>query len=125
VGFGINLRGDLTKLSDTELAEKFEKTSRALDVAVHDPRWNKVKLRWSFRGPFRHPWFYPITSIFGGSGPGFGILSTALGPFLSTRIGGKRAALTDLVDQHLLLCELRDLQDETERRMNQRRATDS
>jgi hypothetical protein len=120
--FSINLRGDLAKLSDAELADLFEKTSRKLDTAVHDPRSKNSKLRWSFRGPLRHPWFYPMTSVFGGSIPGMHFFKNALGPFLSTRFGAKSAAITDLMDQHLLQCELRDLNDEMERRVARRRA---
>ena len=121
--WSINLRGDLAKLNDDELAKRFDDTSRAFDTAVNEPRSNGVKLRWSFRGPLRHPWFYPFTSVLAGSGPGFIFLSNSLGPFLSTRIAAKRAAMTDLMDQHLLLCELRDLNDETERRVARRRGS--
>lgn len=118
--FSINLRADLAKLNDAELAERFQKISQAYETAVNEPRWNNMKLSWSFRGPLRHPWFYPILSVLGGSAPGFRYYGIALGPFLGTRLGGKRAAMTDLMDQHLLLCEVRDLKDEMERRVDQR-----
>jgi hypothetical protein len=80
--FFINLRGDLAKLSDAELAERLDQTSQAFDVSVNEPRSNGAKLRRSFRGPLRHPWFYPLTSVLVGSGPAFFVFGSALNPFL-------------------------------------------
>ena len=119
----INLRGDLATLSDAELADRLAKTSQAFDTAMREPRSHGVTLRWSVRGPLRHPWFYPFTSFLAGWGPGFALFQSALGPFLSTRFGAKRAPMTDLLDQHLLLCELRDLNDVLERRVARRQAS--
>ena len=51
MGFGINLRGDLAKLSDAELAQRLDQMSRALDIAAKEPRWTGIKLWFSFRGP--------------------------------------------------------------------------
>ena len=118
--FSINLRGDLTKLSDSALAERHEKFSQALDTAVNEPRWKNTELTCSFRGPVRHPWAYPILSVVGYWGGGGGYVGPAYGLLIMNKIVGRSLPSADAMDMHLLRCELRDLQDEMQRRLSQR-----
>ena len=105
--FGINLRGDLAKLSDAELTDRLQTAWAAYDAA--DVRPSRLILWYSRRGPVRHPWAYRLFSIAGLSGMGGHYLGT--GPFLRF----------DAYDQHLTLCEIRDLTDEMERRVAHRK----
>jgi len=104
--FSINLRGDLAKLTDVELADRLQAAWAAYDAA---DRSNRFKLWYSRRGPLRHPWFYRMLSVAGLSGGGS--LYLGLGPFIRH----------DAYGQHLTLCEIKDLTDEMERRMEHRK----
>jgi len=64
--FSINLRGDLAKLSDAELADRLQAAWAAYNAA--DKRLNRLALWYSRRGPIRHPWVYRLLSIAGVSG---------------------------------------------------------
>ena len=108
MGFAINLRGDLAKLSDAELAGRLEAAWKSHDEAAAASR---VKLRYSRRGPLRHPWAYRFLSVVGLQGPGFSYY-LGLSPFLRF----------DAVGQHLALCEVKDLTDEIERRTTLKQA---
>jgi hypothetical protein len=105
----INLRGDLAKLSDAELADR-------LDAAWSDFDRNSqaanVKLWYSARGLIRHRWAYCLLSVAGFRAPGY--LSIGTGP-----------AYGLLDQQHLAICEIRDLMDECERRLETRRRVNS
>jgi len=104
MGLGINLRGDLAKLSDAELAARLEQAWRAHQAAKSSvPR---IDVWCSRRGPIRHPWAYHWLSFAGASGPFF-YFYFGLGPFIRT---------TTWMDVHLTLCEIRDLNDEIKRR---------
>jgi hypothetical protein len=109
MGLSINLRGDLAKLSDAELAARLEQAWEAHQAAKASvPR---INVWYSRRGPVRHPWAYHWLSFAGASGPFF-YFYFGLGPFIRT---------TTWMDVHLTLCEIRDLNDEIEHRA--RRAT--
>src|SRR5262245_20937060 len=98
MGFSINLRGDLAKLSDAELAARLDDAWQAYrNIEAKFPR---VKLWCSYRGPVRHPWAYRFLSVLGISGSGFGYFGSA--PLL---VGPKYG------HPHLTLCEIRDLTD--------------
>src|SRR5215813_13006535 len=105
--FSINLRGDLAKLGDAELADRLQAAWATYDAA--DQRPNRFTLWYSRRGPIRHPWAYRLLSIAGLSGGGGMYLG--LGPVIRF----------DAYGQHLTLCEIRDLTDEIERRLTQRK----
>jgi hypothetical protein len=106
MGFAINLRGDLAKLSDAELSERLEAAWRAYEEAAANSR---IKLWYSRRGPLRHPRAYRFLSVVGLQGPWF-TFYLGLGPFLRW----------DAYGQHLALCEAKDLTDEIERRTSLR-----
>ena len=109
MAFTINLRGDLTKLSDAELATRIDEAWKAYEaLKANFPRY---KLWYSRRGPIRHPWAYRFLSVMGVTGPGhtyFGIAPNLLVP--------------KGTHPHLLLCEIRDLTDETQRRLDERQS---
>ena len=104
MGFSINLRGDLAKLSDGELADRLGSAWKAYDEADGKPK--RLRLWYSRRGPVRHPWAYRVLSVAGLSGPGRFSHYFGMGPFLRW----------DACDMHLVLCEIRDLTEEIERR---------
>jgi hypothetical protein len=106
--FQINLRGDLAKLDDRQLAKRLDEAWRAFEAST-DAAKQRVWASW--RGPIRHPWAYRLTSFAGLSGPGFS-LYLGNGPFL--KYGGMHT--------HLIACEIKDLYDEIQRRVEQRKA---
>jgi hypothetical protein len=105
----LNLRGDLAKLGDAELAERLGAAWKAHEAAQQASK--PVGLWYSRRGPIRHPWAYRLFSV---SGVGAGISGQWLGfgPFL-------RSIAYD--DMDLTLCEIKDLTDEIQRRIAQRK----
>ena len=107
MGVSINLRGDLARLGDAELAARLEQAWQAHQAAKD--RVPQCNVWYSRRGPIRHPWAYRMLSIVGADSPGGFYLG--FGPFLRM----------SWMDVHLTLCEIRDLNDEIERRA--RRAT--
>ena len=103
MGLSINLRRDLAKLSDGELAARLEHAWHAHQAAKDSvPQCN---VWYSRRGPIRHPWAYRMVSVVDVSGPGLSFYFGS-GPFLRM----------SWMDVHLTLCEIRDLNDEIERR---------
>jgi hypothetical protein len=106
--FGINLRGDLVKLSDAEIASRFEAliTERErMYPEVPEPFGNKFLYQrgWGMplgRGLLHARIFY---KLYGLSYVGFGKPS--------------------LYDLYLVDCELKDIRDELKRRVNQRKAS--
>ena len=112
----VNLRGDLAKLSDVELVERLEANWLAHDAA----ETNETLLWHSRRGPLRHPRVYRFLSVLGQpGGPAWLVF------FISTLLSAKHMepllrSDSDL-DQHLTLCEIRDIMDEMERRVAARK----
>ena len=105
--FAINLRRDLAKLGDADLAARLEQARQDYHAA---DQLNAGKLWYSRRGPIRHPWIYRLFSVAGmsrASGFYFGF-----GPFVR---------YSRATDMHLILCEIRDLTDEMEQRMRGKR----
>ena len=104
--FGINLRGDLAKLGDAELAAKFETL-----IADRESRYLAVP------GTVGNKWLYQ---------KGWG-LPLGRGP-LHARIFYKYLGLSyfrlknpSLYDLYLLDCELKDMRDEIERRVKRQK----
>jgi hypothetical protein len=113
VGLSINLRFDLKKLSDAQLAERLECFLQTLDAAQQDVAVDK--LRWSARGFLRHSSLYPFTSILLFTGPIYAVFGLAVDPSLwSLMPGGRR--FRELMHVHLTVCEVRDIMDELQRR---------
>ena len=98
--FGLNLRGDLAKLSDTELATRVDRTIKELEQT--QPTFGLWMIFRGTRGPLKHPWFYKLRLLLGGI------------PWWKHSIweddGGTGR-------RHLLECELQDLRDELQRRV--------
>jgi hypothetical protein len=122
---GLNLRGDLPELSDTELAERLEAAWRTVDAAeqpngllerVHH-RLNRLSPFYSVRGPVKHPRAYRFYGLFAGLGEAGPIGLLAAWLLSSKRITG---AMMD-ASPDKALCEIRDINDEIERRMRARR----
>ena len=101
--FGLNLRGDLAKLSDTELATRLDQTIKELEQT--QPTFGVWMIFRGTRGPLRHPWFYKLHLLLGG----VSWWQTSIWP--NEDGTGRR---------HLLECELQDLRDELRRRVQTR-----
>ena len=122
MALSLNLRGDLAKLSDAELVERLHAA-----WAKHDA-WRKypgssVNALFSFRWPLRHPrvyrFFWALGAMRGGlSGHWIDLLFPLV---MSSKLTD---ALVDATgDDHLALCEIKDITDEIERRVKLRKAS--
>jgi hypothetical protein len=119
--FSINLRGDLAKLGDVELVERLEAAWQAYETAPK-PSWLDWKLLWRWRGPFRHPRFYRFLSVLSKTAPEGGWFAFLFAAWAFSSKGAEPPARNDpAIDVHLILCEIRDLTDEMERRVAYRR----
>ena len=110
----VNLRGDLAKLSDAELAERLEAAWHAVDAA------RNRKGSWLF-----------AEADFGGRG---GVRSATRASIDFFRSGAHARAVFSgkqyerflrndtLADEYLSLCEVRDIMDEIKRRLPQRKS---
>jgi hypothetical protein len=114
--FVLNLCSDLAKLNDAELPDRLATTWRAYGMAEQDSQVSKAfwegTLKYSARGPIRHPWAHLFSSIVR-AGRQFGpplVLYVSMSPTRSSAV----------VNMHLNLCEIRDIQDEIERRKSAR-----
>jgi hypothetical protein len=104
MGYGINLRGDLAKLSDAELAARLDETIGELeDTKPTFGLWLTFR---GARGPFRHPWFYRLHLLLGGV------------PWWRRSIWPNDGGTGR---RHLIECELQDLRDELQRRVRMRK----
>src|SRR5262245_58886763 len=109
--FGINLRGDLAKLSDAELAARLESVWQTYQVTRTKRAWWPV-LWHSRRVPIRHTWAYRLFYV-GGSVAAWTVA------FL---VADADPAWKARMDGHLAICEIQDLTNEIERRMATRKA---
>lgn len=117
----VNLRGDLAKLSDAELAERLEATWREYHAADTTSAWSvrPDKLVWARRGPIRHPRAYRFILGMGGMTSGHWI-EWLLPILASTKMFGSLISKRSAANAHLSLCEIRDIMDEIERRLKHR-----
>ncbi len=100
--FGINLRGDLAKLDDAEIASRFEGLISEMETK-HKVVYQVGK--YSARGLLHARIFYKIqATIFGMFGAFSGSMITLSG-----------------IELYLLGCELADVRDEIERRVRRRK----
>jgi len=111
--FGVNLRGDLAKLDDAEIASRFEALISETEIrhrATPAHACGKVVYRiWKGslgRGLFHARIFYQIQILL------FGVWAALEGGTLLTRSD---------IDLYLLNCELNDVKDEIERRVRYRK----
>jgi hypothetical protein len=120
MAFALNLRGDLAKMSDAELADWLERNWLAYSAAERDRSW--WSHTFSFRGPLRHPRFYRmIAAAQHVSGNGLLCLAFIL-MFGSKRFERTLYRQPDTAS-HLCLCEIKDITDEMKRRLRHRKAT--
>ena len=117
----VNLRGDLAKLSDAELAKRLEAAWREHDAADPPSAWwvRPDKLLSSRRGPIRHPRAYRFILGMGGMNSGHWI-EWLLPVLASTKTFGSLIPKRSATNAHLALCEIRDIMDEIERRLKHR-----
>jgi hypothetical protein len=112
----VNLRDDLAKLSDTELATRLDAAWRTYD---------STKKPWLWRGPLwrspvRHPRAYRFLSLLGtSSGSWFDLLFAAA---LSAKGAEPLLRRNPAMDLDLTIYEIRDLMEEMERRVAGQRA---
>jgi hypothetical protein len=104
----INLRSDLARLDEAEIAKALELRWEEFEAAR---RKSRSRLRLSMRGPIRHPWAYRFLSLGCVSGPGF-----------SLSLGNIWFGIFSHESLHLTMCEIRDLQDEIKKRLVKREA---
>lgn len=117
--FGINLRGDLAKLTDAELANRLEEQWRSYESTNARGRWGGWLIH-TARGPIRHPRMYRFLAAFSMTGNG-GLLDVLLALAFSGKTTEKFLHGADPVTgSHLALCEIRDIVDEIERRVKQK-----
>ena len=103
--FGINLRGDLAKLDDAEIASRFEGLISEMETK-HKVVYQVGK--YGARGLLHARIFYWIQAVI------FGVFSGLSG-------GDGRAISPSGIGLYLLGCELADLRDEIERRVRLRK----
>jgi|SRR5215470_12058568 len=117
--FDINLRGDLAKLSDFALKERLESAWQTYESAKKPWFWWWPVLG---RGPLRHPRAYRFLATLGNmtGGGSFDVLLAAALSGKSSEPFLRRA--DPAIDVYLILCEIRDLTDEMERRVAHRHA---
>jgi len=118
MALALNLRGDLAKVSDAELAERLRAAWAKYESSKKYPRWSFRPL-FSFRWPLRHPRVYRFLWTLGAmNGPGHWI-ELLLPLVMSSKLTD---ALVDATgDENFVLCEIQSLIDEIERRVNDRR----
>jgi hypothetical protein len=113
----VNLRSDLARLNDTELATRLDEPWHQYEAA-DKPRWGPLH---SWRGPIRHPRAYRFLRVLWGiDGPWWLVLLVATA-FSDKRVE-KLFRADGPPDTHLTLCEIRDMVDEVERRVAKRQA---
>jgi len=110
MALSINLRFDLKKLGDSQLADRLRR-------AVHDQESAAAaasphRLKWSSRGLIRHPSAYPVLSVMRCSSFDIGL---AFGSWIGGEVLGI-TAISRLLKLHLAICEVRDIMDELRRR---------
>src|SRR5262245_40161380 len=106
--FGINLRYDLKRLSDAEIAERLERLldeRQSLDASISpivgDLKWmyRNGFMYWFGRGPIHSRFFYKLCGGY-------------FGPFKNNPFG----------TLHRYDCEIKDLRDEIKRRVRRKQA---
>ena len=110
MSFGINLRGDLAKLSDADLASQLEQAWRDYEAATSKPGW---PVFWhSHRGPIRHPAAYRLQYQAGFMAALILGIITSLGPSREWK---------STWSMHRAFCEIHDVTEEIARRVNRKK----
>jgi len=103
--WGINLRGDLAKLDDAEIASRYETLISEMETK-HKVTYQVGKF--SARGLLHARIFYWVQAVV------FGVFGGLSG-------GDSRAMSPSGIELYLLGCELADIRDEIERRVRRRK----
>jgi hypothetical protein len=111
--FGINLRGDLAKLSDEEIGAKYEALISDIERLVQSTRegarrkpfYLAAMASFGWRGLLHAPIFYKMQAVV------FGCLHVLQGNSSINRNG---------IELYLLDCEFKDTRDEIKRRVRRR-----
>ncbi|QJP14510.1 hypothetical protein G3545_13175 [Starkeya sp. ORNL1] len=115
----INLRSDLAKLTDDELAERYHQLWTAYEAARARPQSPSNINGW--RGPIRHPRFYRFLTIVNkGFSPEFWFDLLAGIIFSAKRYEPDLRASPD-ADADLSLKDVQDVMDEMQRRVDRRK----
>jgi hypothetical protein len=116
-GIAVNLRSDLRRLSDAELAQRLQEAWHTYERAEKRPKWSTISL--SARGPIRHPAAYRLVAALSNTG---GSMVEVLVSILLMGKKTERFLRSDRAsDIHLSLCEVKDITEEIERRVNVRK----
>src|SRR5262245_30340616 len=110
MSLSINLRGDLAKLSDEELAARLA-AAWERHRAAENSTPGDFNIWYSQRGPIKHPWAYRLFSVMGVSSRWW---------FISLRVGP--GVGHGPMGMHLALCEILDIHDEIQRRIDHEKA---
>jgi hypothetical protein len=120
MGLNINLRGDLAKLGDDELAERLKEAWRAYEEA--DGRFHWWQPRWWLlgrRGPIRHPRAYQFLAALQATDGGW--LNTLFATVASHKdAAGFVRRFDRTAGMHVSICEIHDMIEEIERRLDKR-----
>jgi len=124
MGLSINLRGDLAKLSDAELAARLEQAWQAHEIGETKPKFwmSWFPLWWSRRGPIRHPRIYRFLAILSGADVP-AVLVLPLAWIFSSKAFYSPTKGDQFWVTHLAICEIRDIEDEIKRRLANRKRT--
>lgn len=112
----LNLRWDLKRLDDTALAERLERA-----WADHNSARVFDRPEFAFRGPIRHPRLYRFYRLFGSGLDGPWQFILPLFWLFSSKRVARSIHLDTASDPYAALCEIRDVNDEIERRMRKRK----
>jgi hypothetical protein len=116
MGFGINLRSDLRRMTDVELAALLARCWERRDTACS--RVPQFTLAASYRGLIRHPTAYPFISVLR---TGYGITWSIGVAFFYSLESVISPCTRAIMNMHLALCDIADINDELRRRKAKRR----
>jgi hypothetical protein len=111
MSWGVNLRFDLKRLNDQQLAALLENSWQRFETAKSSAK--SYTLRASARGPIRHPWAYPFISILN-----YGLawdMTLAFNVSIAALFSRENSAIMNM---HLALCDIADIMDEIRRRVH-------
>jgi len=119
----INLRSDLARLNDEELATRLKEAWQTYEQAEGRAHWWQP--RWWLlgrRGPIRHPRAYQfLAALQAASGDAW--LSLLFATVASHKDAKAFVQSDRTAGMHMSMCEIRDIIDEAERRVDQRKGT--
>lgn len=112
MGLGINLRFDLMRLSDTQLAALLDECWQRYEAARESAA--PLVVLSSGRGLIRHAWAYPFVSVLMYGRSFLWAFGLAVECSLAGLISARDRAIMQM---HLALCDIADIEDEIRRRL--------